>query len=236
MPGPRTRVSTAVLLILSAGLGLIGLWLLWRATSEFRTHLFLAMLIPVLSWGSFFPALLLPETTAEDVPDESARVLGLPVNLFVAAVFVALSVVRWPTCSSPRPRPTSTQAKRLPPVDERTPMNVLEFATLVITGFVACAEFGSYAFVHPVIRRLPPTAHLQVEQGLLRTFGRVMPVGMTLCVVLAISSAVGADGDTRLWRWLAAKPMGVLPGPAVLAPAHRFRADLRRRCGEIASC
>ncbi len=35
-------------------------------------------------------------------------------------------------------------------------MNVLEFATLMITGFVACAEFGSYAFVHPVIRRLPP--------------------------------------------------------------------------------
>lgn len=63
-------------------------------------------------------------------------------------------------------------------------MNVLEFATLVITGFVACAEFGSYAFVHPVLRRLHPPAHLQVEQGLLRTFGRVMPVGMTLCVVL----------------------------------------------------
>ncbi|MBA3989728.1 MAG: DUF1772 domain-containing protein [Propionibacteriales bacterium] len=82
-------------------------------------------------------------------------------------------------------------------------MNVLEFATLVITGFVACAEFGSYAFVHPVIRRLPPTAHLQVEQGLLRTFGRVMPVGMTLCVVLAISSASSGDGGSQLWRWLA---------------------------------
>lgn len=83
-------------------------------------------------------------------------------------------------------------------------MNVLQFGTLVITGFVACAEFGSYAFVHPVIRRLPATAHLQVEQGLLKTFGRVMPVGMTLCVVLAITSATGADGDSRIWHWLAA--------------------------------
>ncbi|MGI8994747.1 MAG: anthrone oxygenase family protein [Nocardioidaceae bacterium] len=82
-------------------------------------------------------------------------------------------------------------------------MNVLEFATLAITGFVACAEFGSYAFVHPVIRRLSSTAHLQVEQGLLRTFGRVMPVGMTLCVVLAISSASRADGNSQLWHWLA---------------------------------
>jgi hypothetical protein len=33
--------------------------------------------------------------------------------------------------------------------------DVLEFLTLVITGFTARAEFGSYAFVHPVIRRLP---------------------------------------------------------------------------------
>lgn len=83
-------------------------------------------------------------------------------------------------------------------------MDVLEFGTLVLTGFVACAEFGSYALVHPVIRRLPQTEHLQVEQGLLRTFGRVMPVGMTLCVVVALASATSADGDPRLWRWLAA--------------------------------
>lgn len=83
-------------------------------------------------------------------------------------------------------------------------MDVLLFATLVITGFVACAEFGSYAFVHPVIRRLPATAHLQVEQGLLRTFGRVMPVGMTLCVVLGIGSAVGSAGDAQIWSWLSA--------------------------------
>ncbi len=83
-------------------------------------------------------------------------------------------------------------------------MRTFDFATLVVTGFVACAEFGSFAFVHPVIRRLPPTQHLQVEQGLLKTFGRVMPVGMTLCVVLAVSAATGADGDGRLWHWLAA--------------------------------
>ena len=59
-------------------------------------------------------------------------------------------------------------------------MNVLAFATLVITGFVACAEFGSYAFVHPVIRRLPQREHLQVEQGLLRRHccvGRVCGLG-----------------------------------------------------------
>ena len=34
-------------------------------------------------------------------------------------------------------------------------MDVLGFATLVLVGFTSCAEFGSYALVHPVIRRLP---------------------------------------------------------------------------------
>lgn len=82
-------------------------------------------------------------------------------------------------------------------------MNLLTLATLIITGFVSCAEFGSYAFVHPVLRRLPLTERITVEQGLLRTFGRVMPIGMTLCVVLAITTAVGAAGPGPL-SWSAA--------------------------------
>lgn len=69
-------------------------------------------------------------------------------------------------------------------------MNPLAFAALVVTGFIGCAEFGSYAFVHPVLRRLPTRERVIVEKGLLRTFGRVMPPGMVLCVVLGISLAV----------------------------------------------
>jgi len=42
--------------------------------------------------------------------------------------------------------------------------DLLEFATLIATGFTSCAEFGSYAFVHPVIRNLPPEHHLEVEK------------------------------------------------------------------------
>lgn len=86
-----------------------------------------------------------------------------------------------------------------------SPVNVLSLVTLLVTGFVSCAEFGSYAFVHPVIRRLPPSHHISVEQGLLRTFGRIMPVGMTLCLVLAIlhASLPGGTGGPELWRWLA---------------------------------
>ena len=86
-------------------------------------------------------------------------------------------------------------------------MDILGFVVLVMTGFTACAEFGSYAFVHPVIRMLPTEPHVQVEQGLLKTFGRIMPVLMTLCVVVAIAYAIqmnGQPGLARGVRWAAA--------------------------------
>ena len=89
-------------------------------------------------------------------------------------------------------------------------MDWLGFAALAVTGFTACAEFGSYAFVHPVIRRLPPEHHLTVEKGLLRTFGFVMPPLMTLTVILAVASALQSGGQAGppLWRWLAAGLLG----------------------------
>ena len=85
-------------------------------------------------------------------------------------------------------------------------MDGLGFAALVVSGFTACAEFGSYAFVHPVIRRLPATHHIEVEQGLLRTFGRVMPVLMTLTLALGVANALntGGLGGPAAWRWAAA--------------------------------
>lgn len=86
-------------------------------------------------------------------------------------------------------------------------MDVLGFITLTITGFTSCAEFGSYAFVHPVIRRLPQEHHIRVEQGLLKTFGRVMPVLMTLCVILSIAYAISLTSDegvARVVRWTSA--------------------------------
>jgi uncharacterized membrane protein len=78
---------------------------------------------------------------------------------------------------------------------------------LTITGFTSCAEFGSYAFVHPVLRRLPQEYHIQVEQGLLKTFGRVMPVLMTLSVILSVSYAINLNsikGAGRVVGWASA--------------------------------
>lgn len=86
-------------------------------------------------------------------------------------------------------------------------MDILGFVSLVITGFTACAEFGSYAFVHPVIRELPTEQHIQVERGLLKTFGRIMPVFMTLCVILTVAYAIQMNDQqslARSVRWAAA--------------------------------
>ena len=58
-------------------------------------------------------------------------------------------------------------------------MDAFALATVLVTGFVGSAEFGSAVLVHPVIRRLKTDDQLIMEQGLLKTFGRVMPVGMT---------------------------------------------------------
>lgn len=90
-------------------------------------------------------------------------------------------------------------------------MDILGFFTLVVVGFTACAEFGSYAFVHPVIRTLPAAHHLTVEKGLLRTFGRVMPVLMTASMALAIANAGigGGAGGPALWRGLGAGALTV---------------------------
>ena len=84
-------------------------------------------------------------------------------------------------------------------------MDAVALLAVVLTGFTACAEFGSYAFVHPVIRRLPPAQMIAFEQGLLRTFGRAFPILMPATGVVLVAHAVAAGGAGALpwWRWSA---------------------------------
>jgi uncharacterized membrane protein len=84
-------------------------------------------------------------------------------------------------------------------------MDVFGLTVLLIAGFTACAEFGSYAFVHPVIRRLPSGQMVAFEQGLLRTFGRAYPILMPLSGLMLLGHAAWAQGEggPPIWRWLA---------------------------------
>ncbi|MDP8908933.1 MAG: DUF1772 domain-containing protein [Chloroflexota bacterium] len=79
----------------------------------------------------------------------------------------------------------------------------LAFLVLVLTGFTACAEFGSYAFVHPITRRLPQREFIAVEQGLLTSFGRVMPILMPLTLIVAITFAISVWDEGGWTRGLA---------------------------------
>ena len=68
-------------------------------------------------------------------------------------------------------------------------MDFLSLAAVTVSGFTACGEFASFAFVHPVVRRLPAEHHITVEKGLLATYGRVMPVPMPATGVLSVLHA-----------------------------------------------
>ena len=82
-------------------------------------------------------------------------------------------------------------------------MDWLAFLALVLTGFTACAEFGSYAFVHPITRRLEQREFILVEQGLLTSFGRVMPILMPLTLIVGIAFAISVWDDGGAIRALA---------------------------------
>lgn len=66
-------------------------------------------------------------------------------------------------------------------------MNILETITIIIIGWVAGAESGSWMCVHPVIAKLPTEQQIVFQKGLLKTFGRVMPILMPLSLVLMIA-------------------------------------------------
>jgi len=102
-------------------------------------------------------------------------------------------------------------------------VDVLVFLTPLIVGFTASAEFASFTFVHPVIRRLESGDHIRVEQGLLQTFGRVMPVLMPVSAVATVAYAVargGGDGSALRWASAGLVLLSVITTLAVNVPIN----------------
>ena len=89
-------------------------------------------------------------------------------------------------------------------------MNTLEIITLLVAGWVAGAESASWACVHPVIKKLPSDYQIIFQQGLLKTFGRVMPVLMTLNLVLVILLSVRSSNEPNAIYSLRLVAMGCL--------------------------
>ena len=78
----------------------------------------------------------------------------------------------------------------------------IEVVSLVLVGWIAGAELGSWCCVQPVVARLPYEQYVVAEQAMLRTFGRIMPVLMPLSGVLAIVLIIVSRGDRSMVLWL----------------------------------
>ncbi|MCE7010953.1 hypothetical protein LWC34_50345 [Kibdelosporangium philippinense] len=90
---PHARFHTVELLAVGIGMALVGLWLLWR-----RSFFQVAAAVPVVVWGAFFVPLFVPGTSYEEYPGESARLAGIPMNLFMAVVFIVLTLAGYWMC------------------------------------------------------------------------------------------------------------------------------------------
>ena len=53
---------------------------------------------------------------------------------------------------------------------------VLSTLVLLLSGWLAGAESASWALLQPVVAQLDDTPQIRMQQGMLRTFGRVMPI------------------------------------------------------------
>jgi uncharacterized membrane protein len=78
----------------------------------------------------------------------------------------------------------------------------IEILSLLLVGWIAGAELGSWCCVQPVVARLPYEQYVAAEQAMLQTFGRIMPVLMPLSGILAIALLVVSRRERSLVLWL----------------------------------
>lgn len=90
---PHARFHSVTSLAMTVGFSVMALWLTWRRSTEPLISLLVAASVPVLAWGSFFIALLVPGSAVEDHPETLARVAGVPINVVVATIFSLLAVL-----------------------------------------------------------------------------------------------------------------------------------------------
>ncbi len=79
---------------------------------------------------------------------------------------------------------------------------LLKISTLIVAGWLAGAESGSWSCVHPVIAKLDPDNQILFQKGLLKTFGRIMPVLMPLNFMLVILLASFTEDKTSMIFYL----------------------------------
>jgi uncharacterized membrane protein len=79
---------------------------------------------------------------------------------------------------------------------------LLEIVALLAIGWVAGAETGSWFGIQPIVGRLPYEQQVTLEQEMLKSFGRVMPVMMPFSAVAVIVLAFLSRHDPNIVMWL----------------------------------
>jgi uncharacterized membrane protein len=79
---------------------------------------------------------------------------------------------------------------------------ILEIITLLAVGWVAGAEIGSWFGIQPVVEKLPYEQQVNLEQAMLKTFGKVMPVIMPFSAVVVIILTIFSRNDPSVVLWL----------------------------------
>jgi hypothetical protein len=79
---------------------------------------------------------------------------------------------------------------------------ILEIVAILAIGWVAGAEIGSWFGIQPVVAKLPYEQQVNLEQHMLKSFGRVMPIIMPFSAVVAIVLAVFSRNDPSTVMWL----------------------------------
>ena len=91
----HARFHGVVSLGTAAALSAYGVWRLWAPSPDRGAGRDLAAAVPLAYWGSFFPAALVKGTGVEDPPHLLPRVVGIPINMFIAATISVLTLGSW---------------------------------------------------------------------------------------------------------------------------------------------
>jgi uncharacterized membrane protein len=79
---------------------------------------------------------------------------------------------------------------------------ILEILALIAIGWISGAEIGSWFGIQPIVTRLPYDQQVFLEQAMLKTFGRIMPMIMPFSTVIVVVLAILSRHDTNVIMWL----------------------------------
>jgi uncharacterized membrane protein len=79
---------------------------------------------------------------------------------------------------------------------------ILEIVALLVIGWVSGAEIGSWFGIQPIVGKLPYEQQINLEQEMLKSFGKVMPIIMPFSAVVSIALAFFSRNDPSVVMWL----------------------------------